>query len=374
MPTSLLTAGAVLLDAGKGVNIPYEKFFGPDSYRGNDLGSVSSIILGKSVPVKDSLSTSLIPAYNGIPTEIMREYLSREISLFVSKGCSSVCDFCAADKGMPETYRSQQIIKDDLSYLVQKAKSFGLNGLSIYMSNLDVFQTPQELMRFAQSVREIKNENPGFEIHLRGLSRVSSFLDARKPANIMDRGSIEAIVEAGFHTVGFGVDGGSTEAWKNNHKGQNEQMCIESIRSARENYGLTPETLMVFGHVNVSVNDPRAAYDFAKAMVEQYGAIPRPHVSKWRIPGNVGWAEPSGESEREVLLSNPELFQSLDFTALPSKLTHPDLELRAEATKYFLLMCMLPGNTTKPVLPLELGMGSKEVDHVMRHNIKQWDR
>ena len=351
----------------------FSRLFGPDSYRGNDLGAVASRILGENVPVKNPLLISLIPAYNRIDPEMMKKYLSREISLFVSKGCSSICDFCAADKGMPETYRDQQIIKDDLSYLVREAKRFELDKLSVYMSNLDVFQTPQELKRFAQSVREIKNENPGFEIQLRGLSRVSSFLNARKSANLMDRGSIEAIIEAGFHTVGFGVDGGSTEAGRNNHKGQNEQMCIEAIRSASQ-YKLTPETLMVFGHVNVSANDPRAAYDFAKAMVELYGAIPRPHVSKWRIPGNVGWSEPSGESEREVLLSNPELFQSLDFTALPSKLTHPDPELRAEATKYFLLMCRLPGNTTNPVLPLESGMNAKEIDHVMRHNLKQWDR
>jgi hypothetical protein len=432
MPTSLLTAGSVLLDAGidvfiqdenfcpsnvtsryVGINLlgaPYipeaiklqdrirkeseneavfflggkvvdglttEQFtrlFGRDSYKGNDLGEVASQMLGEQIPVKNLLSISLIPTYARITLDMMKEYLSREISFFVSKGCSSVCDFCAADKGMPETYRNQQALKNDLSYLVRQARSFGLDRLSIYMSNLDVFQTPYELKRFAQSVREIKSENSGFEIQLRGLSRVSSFLDARSPANLMDRRSIEDIIGAGFHTVGFGVDGGSTEAWKNNHKGQNEKMCIGAIKSARQDYGLTPETLMVFGHVNVNANDPRAAYDFAKEMQGAYGSIPRPHVSKWRIPGNIGWADSGGESERELLLSNPALFQSLDFTALPSKLTHPDPALRAEATKYFLLMCLLPGNTTQPVLPLELGMDTKEIAHVMGHNLKRWDR
>ncbi|MEK6891939.1 MAG: hypothetical protein AABX25_02015 [Nanoarchaeota archaeon] len=431
LPTSLLTAGAVLQDAGIDVNLhdenlstkditsryvginllgaPYIpeaiklqnqirqetgnettfflggkvidsltddqflRLFGDDSLKGNDLGLVSRVI-GGNKQVQSPLDASLIPIYKKIPDEIMKEYLSREISFFVSKGCSSVCDFCAADKGMPETYRDQHVLKNDLSYLVGRAKGLGLNSLSIYMCNLDVFQTPQELKKFATAICDIKKENSGFEIYLRGLSRVSSFLDTRKPTNLMNRGSIERIIEAGFHTVGFGVDGGSAESWKNNHKGQNEQMCIEAIRSAREDFGLTPETLMVFGHVNVSANDPRAAYDFAKAMVDSYGAIPRPHVSKWRIPGNAGWAETNGESEREIFLSNPELFQSLDFTALPSRLTHPNPELRVEATKYFLLMCMLPGNTTQPVLPLEPGMSIKDIEHVMMHNLKKYDR
>ncbi len=325
LPTSLLTAGAVLQDAGIDVNLhdenlstknitsryvginllgaPYIpeaiklqtaireetgnktifflggkvidgltdnqflRLFGKDSYRGNDLGLVSRVMDGNE-SVRNPLNASLIPMYEKIPDEVMKEYLSREISFFVSKGCSSVCDFCAADKGMPETYRDQYVLKNDLSYLVGRAKVLGLNNLSIYMCNLDVFQTPQELKKFATAVCDIKKENQGFEIYLRGLSRVSSFLDARKPTNLMNRGSIESIIEAGLHTVGFGVDGGSAESWKNNHKGQNERMCIEAIRSAREDFGLTPETLMVFGHVNVGATDPRAAYDFAKSMQE----------------------------------------------------------------------------------------------------------
>jgi len=185
LPTSLLTAGAVLQDAGidviihdeninpknitsryVGINLlgaPYipeaiklqnqirqetgnetifflggkvidgltdEQFlrlFGDDSLKGNDLGLVSRFMDGNE-SVQNPLNTSLIPMYKKIPDRVMKEYLSREISFFVSKGCSSVCDFCAADKGMPETYRDQQIIKNDLGYLVQKAKSFGLGA------------------------------------------------------------------------------------------------------------------------------------------------------------------------------------------------------------------------------------------------------
>src|SRR3989338_3674941 len=205
LPTSLLTAGAVLQDAGVdsviqdenfnpsnvnsryvGINLlgaPYIpeaiklqnkirqkngngttfflggkvidgltdkqflRLFGKDSYKGNDLGLVSRIMDGNE-SVQNPLNASLISMYKKIPDEIMKEYLSREISFFVSKGCSSVCYFCAADKGMPETYRDQYILKKDLNYLVGRAKGLGLNSLSIYMSNLDVFQTPNELKNF----------------------------------------------------------------------------------------------------------------------------------------------------------------------------------------------------------------------------------
>ena len=352
----------------------FKRLFGDDAYRGNDLNSAASRIIGKDIQTKSPLEVSLIPAYEKIPPIMMKSYLAEEISFFTSKGCSSLCDFCAADKGMPEKYRDQGILKNDLSYLVQKAKGFGLRKLSIYISNLDVFQTPQELKVFAYNVIQIRNENPGFEIVLRGLSRVKSFLIAQKVQDSEKSKSIEDLVQAGFNTVGFGVDGGTAESWKANHKGQSEQGCIEAIRSAREDYGITPETLMVFGHVNVGKNDARAAYDFAKNMVESYGSIPRPHVSKWRIPGNLGWKESSGEAQRASLLLNPELFQSLDFTALPSQLTHPDPELRAQATKYFLLMCSLPGNTTKPVLPLEPMMDPIEIEHIKNYNLKRWDR
>ena len=271
---------------------------------------------------------------------------------------------------MIESYRSPEIIRADLEYLVGRARRMGMNELNMYLSNLDVFQTPGALAEFANIVQDIRRENPGFEIVTRGLSRVDSFLNARKNAI----SPIEEIVSSGFHTVGFGVDGGTEEAWRNNHKGQNERMCIEAIRSARQDYGITPEALMVFGHVNTSENDPRAAYDFAKSMSESYGAIPRPHISKWRIPGNAGWREESGRNYREALISNPVLFQSLDFTALPSRLTHPDSALREEAIKYFLMMCLLPDNTTQPVFPLEPGMGPHEIERVRLRNIGKYDR
>ncbi|MBP7057185.1 hypothetical protein KBB08_01720, partial [Candidatus Gracilibacteria bacterium] len=44
-------------------------------------------------------------------------------------------------------------------------------------------------------------------------------------------------------------------------------------------------------------------------------------------------------------------FQVLDYAALPTSLTHPDPQMRAEIAKVFLMMTTIPGNTTNVVYP-----------------------
>ncbi len=327
--------------------------------------------------------TSLISAYEKLDDELMKEYLSREFSLYVSQGCKFSCDFCAAVRTYkdPETrqtikvreaYRDTEIIKADVDYLVRKAKSFGLRKLQLYMSNLDVFQTPQQLLRFAYAMQEVRVDNPNFTISLRGLATVDSFLRCKK--NMPN--AIEELVNAGFNTVGFGVDGWTKEVWMAVRKGHNtEEKCLEAIMSARMDFNITPEILMVFGHPTADTEESlRAAYEITRKVVEEYEAIPRPHVSKEFIPGNNGWKNPVHALAVESLLENPEAFQSLDFTALPSSLTHPDKRIRELATRYFLKMCELPGNTTKYVKPITLGMTPKEVEEIRRFNEGRYDR
>ena len=313
----------------------------------------------------------------------MKEYLSREFSLYVSQGCKFSCDFCAAVRTykdpatgqttkVKESYRDPNIIQADLAYLVGKAKSFGLDELQLYMSNLDVFQTPSQLLSFAYAVQEVKQYNPDFKIKLRGLATVDSYLRARD--NVPE--SIEEIVKAGFHTIGFGVDGWTKEVWTSVKKGHNtEEKCLEAIRSAKEDFGITPEILMVFGHPKADNEESlRAALQVTKMVVERYGAVPRPHVSKDFIPGNNGWRSPEHLGAVESLLEHPEAFQSLDFTALPSELTHPDDTVRELATKYFLEICNLPGNTTQYVKPITPDLSLEEIGQVRRFNEGRFDR
>ncbi len=353
-----------------------ERLFGSSTYNGNDDSTLASILGIDERALASPERTSLIPAYERLDDEIINMYLSEEFSLYVSQGCKKACSFCGADRTfkrkVAERYRDMELIQNDLDYLVDKAQSFGLDELNIYMSNLDVFQTPSQLIRFAYVVQEIQNGNPNFRINLRGLSTVESFIETR---NNMPE-SIEELVKAGFHTVGFGVDGWGREEWKALGKGHNtEEYCLESIRSAREDFGITPEILMVFGNPKTTKEDNiREAFEVTQMVVEKFGAIPRPHVSKDFIPGNLGWVSGKYSEEIEVLLRNPDTFQSLDFTALPSELTHSDPIVRSLATEYFLKMCALPGNTTKPVQPITPDLSLEEIERVRADNEGQFDR
>ncbi|MFC2135944.1 radical SAM protein [Bacteroidota bacterium] len=425
LPTSLLTVGSRLLDAGVDVEIhdenlrprqisseyvgfnllgaPYipeviraqkeigektylvggqvvsglskdqlRRLFGDSTHNGNDDFELSRILGINQAELQTPEQTSLVPAYEKLDDEVMKEYLSREFSLYVSQGCRFACDFCGADKKRTESYRDIDVIKADLDYLVKRAKTVGIDNLSMYMSNLDVFQSPQKLLEFAYAVKDVRSDHPDFEINLRGLAIVSTYLNARDKS----RKSIEELVKAGFNTVGFGVDGWTPEVWKKVKKGHNtEDKCLEAIRSVKEDFGITPEILMVFGHVEADKEDSlRLAYEFTLDMVGKYGAVPRPHVAKAFIPGNDGWTSPEYREAVERLIEHPESFQSLDFTALPSTLTHPDEEIRSLATKYFLEICSIEGNTTSHTKPITPDLSPKELEEVKRFNEGRYDR
>ena len=360
-----------------------QRLFGDSTHTGNDDSTLARVLgIGQRALVSPE-KTSLIPAYELLGDAAMKEYLSIEFSLYVSQGCEKACSFCGADRTtknpltgktrkVSERYRDIGIIQDDLKYLVNTADSFGIDHLDMYMSNLDVFQTPGQLLRFAYAVQEVQQANPSVKINLRGLATVEHFLKTRKG---MPK-SIEELVKAGFYTVGFGVDGWGKEEWAALRKGHNtEEGCLEAIRSTREDFGITPEILMVFGNPRTTKEKTiRAAFEVTEMVVEEYGAVPRPHVSKDFIPGNEGWMALEYAAAIEDLLQHPESFQSLDFTALPSPSTHPDETVRALATEYFLKMCELPGNTTLHVQPITPDMTPEQVEAVRQFNQGRYDR
>jgi hypothetical protein len=356
------------------------KLFGKRHLNGNSPEAFRQIGIPE---LPTEYDVSLIPVYEKISDADMREYLTGEFSFFIAQGCQKACEFCAADRTrkdiftgkvtkVKEKYRDPDESKKDLEYLVQKARQLKIEKLSIYLSNLDLFQTPEKLAEFARRVKAVLEKNPGFSLKMRGLSTVESFNNCRKRSPEI----IEEMVDVGLDTVGFGIDGMSEEVWKKVKKGHNtESGCIDAIHFSKVKFGITPEILMVFGHEEADTPETLArAVEFTKTMIERYGAVPRPHVAKSFIPGNDGWNDPKNKGRIEMLLEHPELFQSLDFTALPSRLTHPNDLLREVSTRKFIEICELAGNTTKWLKPIEVGMSDQQKKEVRVFNRGRYDR
>ena len=372
--------------------VQFQRLFGDQAYNahnGNDDTILTRVLKIDPRSLPHSEQTSLVPMYEKLSDREMELYLTREFSLYVSQGCKFVCDFCAAVRTredpftgetirVNETYRNPAVLEQDLAYLAGRAKRLNISTLQIYMSNLDVFQTPDRVLAFAKIVKKVRNDS-GILIELRGLSAVSSFFDARKdcPASITE------LVEAGFHTVGFGVDGMTANVWQAIRKGHNtEEKCLEVIRSAREDFGLTPEILMVFGHEGKTKDGKpkdtpetlRLAYEFMRDMGERYDAVPRPHVAKSFVPGNDGWFALENTNRIARLLDDPETFQCLDFTAIPTEFTHSDPTLRNATIDYYTQSCMLPGSTTSLVFPITPDMSTSSLTQIMIRNRGKYDR
>ncbi len=357
------------------------RLFGPTVINGNNDEELA-MSLGLSEKLPPAAHISLIPAYELIDDADMKKYLTREFSLYVSQGCKFSCTFCAAVRTIKdpvtgvvtrvnEEYRQNDILKKDFQYLLERAKTLGVKNLQMYLSNLDVFQTPSKLEEFSEMVISTRREFPECTVGMRGLSTVESFLNvhSQKPA------LIRRLVQAGFHTVGFGIDGMTPEIWKSFRKGHNsEDKCLEAVRIARQEYGITPETLMVFGGPEETEHSLQLALDFTVDMVQRYGAVPRPHVSKDIVPGNELWRQPANKKRVEFLLAHPEYLQALDFTALPSGISHPNEELRKLVAKYYIELTKISGNATELVYPISPEMSAETQENHRKWNIGKFDR
>ena len=338
----------------------FKRLFGRRAINGNDDAALARAFGIRPSDLPPVSKTSLIPVYELVSDEDMEKYLSHEFSFFLSQGCRFACTFCAAVRTVKdpfsgrvtkatEEYRDMRIVEKDLRYLVQRAERLGIGEITLYLSNLDIFQTPHKLEQFADVVLKIRKNNPHFSIRMRGLATADSFIAVHRKNPTV----IRKLVDAGLCTVGFGVDGATPEVWRSVHKGHNSQdKCLESIRVAREEYGITPEILMVFGHPAETEDSLKTAVAFTRDMVEKYQAVPRPYIAKDIVPGNDYWRMPKNRRRISALIKHPEYFQALDFAALPSSVSHPNKKLRALATQYYLEILDVAGNTTEPIYPV----------------------
>lgn len=357
------------------------RLFGRATVYGNDVSALASTLAVPSASIPPMERVSIVGELEFLTDAEFLRYLKSEIPFYLSRGCRYSCTFCAAERtrkdpytnhtlATHETYRELDQAQEELSYLAGRSAALDLSNLSIYLSNLDLFQSPHKLREFVKLATVIRNEQSGVRVSYRGLSTAKSFLDAHKRAPDM----IREFVDAGLTRVGFGVDGATPDVWKAVRKPQKDNDCINAIAIAREVYDLTPEVLMVFGHRGHDDTESMStAVDFTSWLIEAYRAVPRPHVAKDVVPGNDGWSSPENNWIVEHLLENSQNFQLLDFTCLPSWLTHSDPSFREEVQDAFLQICSMSGSSTEYIRPEDIRLKPDEFEKNKRHNLGRYD-
>jgi hypothetical protein len=348
----------------------FDRLFGPSAENGNSDAILEQRLgLQKLAPASE---TSLIPAYELLKNEDLKAYLSTRFSFFVAQGCKYKCTFCSAVNGVPETYRATEVMKHDLGWLVQKAISFDISQLTMYMSNLDISQTPGKLMEFAAAVKDVKTQAPGFSIQLTALSTVAEFKKIEKN----HPNALYAMIEAGLTNLAFGVEGMSPDYWSKLKKGHNKMDdCYNMIRDSVERFGLTTEILLTPGHEHETPETLATTVDYAEYMKEKYGdkVVIRPYAAKVWLTGNAGWHGGKYDAQIEEVMKNPELFQNLDINALQSRLVEPDDKKRDLVNKAFVHLCELSKGDAPYLLPIEKGSSADEIARVKEFNTGKYD-
>ena len=337
--------GGQIFDLRLGLNDGQRsQLFGENSINGNKDSELQRI-LGHEGCLPAPEDTSLIPIYEQIPDEDFEAYLKHEMSFYLSQGCKEKCTFCTAPKNQEERYRNTDIIEKDLEYLIQRALTLGIDSLKVYVSNLDLFQSPEKLQQWSGLILKMKRKYPDFTFNWRALSTTTSFNTPEA------RALLPALRESGLKSVGFGIDGAREEVWASTHKQQTLQDCIDAMEGCH-NAGLTPEALMVFGHPKETKESLEEAVRLTLRFHRDFNAIPRPHVAKSVYPGNGAWRAAPSRATVQTLMENPTCFQALDFTAKASSISHPNPEFRALVNDNFRTICDIPGNLTQVVYPL----------------------
>jgi len=359
----------------------FSLLFGKNAINGNNTKELSTFFGLKHNDLLPVEKISFVDGYNLITHYNFKLYLKNELGFYLSQGCKYSCTFCGAKRNKinvktnlrekcVEKYRNIDIAIKDIEFLVQKAIYYNIHELHMYLSNLDLFQSPHFLSEFVDRLLLLESRYIGFQINFRALATVTSFLKVHETCPEL----LLKLIKSGLYRIGFGVDGASPIVWKKTKKPHTKSGCINAIKIIKEQYGITPEILMVFGYDEFDTEKTlKLALEFAYQMNVKYGAIPRPHVAKDFIPGSDNWNSPEYSDRVKALINNPDLFLNLDFTSLPSEITHTDEKFRCLISKYYMDMCSMPDSLTQYIKPINIGMSDRELFQIKEFNLGRYD-
>lgn len=201
--------------------------------REHQVNEISQILSVKYyTPIKEEMINALWIAQ--IPNAILEKYINKEISIYLSDGCSYGCDFCVTERTrtledgsiikVREKYRDLTHFEWELRYYTEKAKEFWIRELNFYVSNLDLFQTPEKLNSCASIIHTLSEES-GIKINRRGLSTFQSI-------NIYNKKFpewLQFLQKSWLTTVWCWSDWFGKEVWERIHKKQNTEELAYNI-------------------------------------------------------------------------------------------------------------------------------------------------
>lgn len=296
-------------------------------------------------------------------SEKLKLYLDgKEQSLIVSDGCVYGCTYCAARKLCRQSFRNTEALKDDVSYMVEQAKGFGVM-FNYYASALDMCQESLEEMAERLEVIAKLWQELGIKIPVRCLSSMSTYLRALTQKRFSEFAKVFVEVVG---TVGWGVDGSSERVWERLKKRHNKRWMVQECINLSRKWGQKAEILMVMGFPE---DAPKDLWQTFKDSV-RYGfrnkVLVRPYFAKI-VPGSDGW--PKIEKQ---FVDTPALFFDLDYCALGSRATHPRWWHRwlSNLTYLAIIALLTPFGKcdTLPLLPQgQKGLYGKIAKFVNRH-------
>ena len=290
------------------------------------------------------------PVWEHMGDERLQQYLEHEFALVLSQGCIYKCKWCSAQKGQKETFRDLAFFRNDLQFLLEKARDLGIPKLECYASDLDLFQTHKLIFQYLEAMTEAQ-EKTGVQLKTRCLTCMNTFLAASRQHTDFP----ELVRRSGLWCVGFGVDGTSKEEWDEEGKTQNKMEDIEAAYNLANELGLRSEVLTVMGQHSdkLSLRLQQTIVQFSWFVERWPNTILRPYVYREILPGNDGWKE--NHEVVEKLIQDPKQFYNLDICGFANATTHPFWwqRWRVNVAYLYVILRYAPSGrcATSPLLP-----------------------
>lgn len=338
-----------------------EHLFGEGVFNGMDESVLEEEFGITGLPTRELVD--VLPVLKEMPESLLGQYSRNESSLYLADGCHFRCSFCAASKGVSESYRGFEQLELELKFHRDLAKRKGVEQSRFYLTNLDALQSPSKFMAFLDMLERLNYE----DLRWRGLSTFISFERALKIyPNLLSRMS-----RVGFERFDFGADG-SPETWARVKKRFNTEDRVSSVLGELAGSDVDAGVFMVVGHQGMDdAESVNAAADYLSNLVDGFGVVPRPYVSTAYVPGSETWE--SGGAQKDLFLKRPELLHALEYAGRPSFLKGNDPKNIDVINDAYDRMLALPKCPTRVVAAIHPEMSSAQVELAVKSSWGQYD-